>query len=330
MAGKLRSEGGKTKRKAAPVAKSGAARRKGASARRSGVSTTSKVGAARPKGKASVKPAKGKARVKPAKDRKPQKASKPAAKPRAANPRQSAAKVAATRPETKSTRSHPSRSRKRPKPAGRALKQSPAPVPPPPPVPVPEPPPEVLRPIVPQFVDETPQHDVADFVVYPGVGVCEVTNIESKRFGDLERRFYFLRVLSDRARILLPVANAPRVGLRSIISGKEANAVYSVLKNQVNKRIKDWKKRQALITEKVASGDPLKAAEVYKRLFFLSKTKGLSHGENVAFVKVRTILADELSIISGITKEAMISKIDKILEASYKKRGPMEAEEEEV
>lgn len=182
---------------------------------------------------------------------------------------------------------------------------------------------------VPAATDDNPRHRVGDFVVYPGVGVCEVTQIESRRFGEFERRFYFLRVLSDRARILLPVANAPRVGLRGIISSKEATAVYSVLKNQVNRRIKDWKKRQALITEKVASGDPLKAAEVYKRLFFLSKTKGLSHGENVAFVKVRTILADELSIISKTNKDAMIAKIDKILEASYKKRGGMEADEEE-
>lgn len=191
------------------------------------------------------------------------------------------------------------------------------------------PPADAPRPIVPQFIDETPHHKVGEFVVYPGVGVCEILSIESKKFADSDRKFYFLRVLSDRARIFLPVANAPRVGLRAVISMKESNAVFTVLKNQVNKRIKDWKKRQALITEKVHSGDPLKAAEVYKRLYFLSKTKGLSHGENVAFVKVRTILADELSIISGSTKEQMIQKIDKILEASYKKRGDMEIDEDE-
>lgn len=187
---------------------------------------------------------------------------------------------------------------------------------------------EPPRPI-PAVVDDTPRHTVGEYVVYPGVGVCEVMQIESRRSGDLERRYYTLRVLSDRARIFLPVANAPRVGLRGIISIRETTGVYTVLKNQFTKRIKDWKKRQALITEKVASGDPLKAAEVYKRLFFLSKTKGLSHGENVAFVKVRTILADELSIVTGVTKETMISKIDKILEANYKKRGGMESDEEE-
>ncbi|MFN7976349.1 MAG: CarD family transcriptional regulator [Acidobacteriota bacterium] len=202
------------------------------------------------------------------------------------------------------------------------------PVAPPPveaaPVPVPEP----VRP-VPVVIDDTPRHAIGEHVVYPGVGVCEVMQIESRRSGDSDRRYYVLRVLSDRARIFLPVANAPRVGLRGIISTREITGVYNVLKNQFTKRIKDWKKRQALITEKVASGDPLKAAEVYKRLFFLSKTKGLSHGENVAFVKVRTILADELSIVSGVTKESMISKIDKILEANYKKRGGMESDEEE-
>jgi len=166
-------------------------------------------------------------------------------------------------------------------------------------------------------VDDKPVHKVKDYVVYPGVGVCRVTRIKSLKFGTSSRKCYILKVLSDRANIVLPVANAHRVSLRKIISKKEASAVFAVLKNPSTRRIKDWKKRQALISEKVASGDSRKAAEVYQRLFFLAKTKGLSHGENVAFVKVRTFLSDELSIVSNTSKEATLEKIDKILEKTY-------------
>jgi len=178
-------------------------------------------------------------------------------------------------------------------------------------------------PVTPMYrpvVDDRPLHRVKDYVVYPGVGVCRVTRIKSLKFGKTSRKCYILKVLSDRANIVLPVANAHRVSLRKVISKKEVSAVFNVLKNPSTRRIKDWKKRQALISEKVASGDSRKAAEVYQRLFFLAKTKGLSHGENVAFVKVRTFLSDELSIVGNTTNESTLTKIDKILEKSYQIR----------
>ena len=55
-------------------------------------------------------------------------------------------------------------------------------------------------------------------VAYPGQGVCEVEKIEVRRVGESNIECCLLRVVGDDSHILVPVANAEAVGIRSVIS----------------------------------------------------------------------------------------------------------------
>ena len=141
---------------------------------------------------------------------------------------------------------------------------------------------------------------VGDNAVYPGHGVGEVTSVENKEIMGSSQSFYSIRIIETGMKIMVPTNNAEAVGLRPIISKKEAGRVLDILK-QTDVKIDNqtWNRRYREYMEKIKTGSVYEIAEVLRDLFVLKVDKELSFGERKMLDTARTLLLKELSLATS-------------------------------
>ncbi len=155
---------------------------------------------------------------------------------------------------------------------------------------------------------------VGQKVAYPNQGVCLVEDIERKKIGERLMKFYALRVLSDNSMILVPLANAEAVGIRPIITTRQYRRLIDRLAADFDEVSPDWKTRSRQFSGKLQSGDVFEAADVLKKLTFLSHEKKLSFRERMFLEKARFLIVSEITG-AGLAKENRIeNKITLLVE----------------
>ncbi len=157
---------------------------------------------------------------------------------------------------------------------------------------------------------------VGQKVAYPNQGVCMVENIEKKQIGENQMSFYSLRVLSDNSTIFVPMANAEAVGIRPIIGTKQYKNLLVRLEEDFETVSDDWKVRSREFNEKLQSGDIFEAADVLKKLTFLSGEKKLSFREQSLLEKAKFLIVSELKSAELGTERKIEKKIDALVELS--------------
>ena len=141
---------------------------------------------------------------------------------------------------------------------------------------------------------------VGDHAVYPGHGVGEVTAIETNEIFGNTHMFYTLKILETGMKIMVPKNNAETVGLRPIISQKEAGTVLNILREkEVKIDNQTWNRRYREYMEKIKTGSVYEIAEVLRDLYLLKVDKELSFGERKMLDTARNLLLTELSLATG-------------------------------
>jgi len=153
---------------------------------------------------------------------------------------------------------------------------------------------------------------VNSYVVYPGHGVALIKAIEEKNISNVKQKFYVLEILENKMKILLPVKNAKKVGLRNIISKNEVDKVIKILKSEPESGDPNWNKRHTEYQDKIKTGSITKASEVYRDLMFAKMEKELSFGERKLLDTTRKLIVSEISHAKKIAEEraeALLSEI---------------------
>ncbi|MBX3244742.1 MAG: hypothetical protein KF685_09830 [Acidobacteria bacterium] len=156
-------------------------------------------------------------------------------------------------------------------------------------------------------------------VAYPSQGVCRVEQIDKKHIGGSAMKCYLLRVLSDNSTILVPTENAESVGIRPIISSIQCKKLIKKLSADFDAISADWKSRSREFTEKLKSGDVFQAADVLKKLTFLSHEKRLSFREQTLLDKSKFLILSEVTNAESTDAEALSAEIDKLVERACRK-----------
>jgi CarD family transcriptional regulator len=156
-------------------------------------------------------------------------------------------------------------------------------------------------------------------VAYPSQGVCMVEDIEKKTVGDTSIRFYSLRVLSDNSVIFVPLANAESVGIRPVISMSQYRKLMNDLAKDFEEISSDWKTRSREFMLKLQSGNVFEAADVLKKLTFLSHEKKLSFREQTLMEKARFLIVSEVTGAELALESVIEGKIDKLVSAACEK-----------
>ena len=144
--------------------------------------------------------------------------------------------------------------------------------------------------------------------VYPAHGVTVVKRIDEREVAGKKKSFYVLQVIENSMTIMVPTENADSVGLREIISPKDVQAVYKILK-QRNVKIDQttWNRRYREYMEKIKTGSVFEIAEVLRNLFLLRHSKDLSFGERKMLDQAKALLVREISLAKR-SQEAVIEQ----------------------
>lgn len=157
---------------------------------------------------------------------------------------------------------------------------------------------------------------IGQMVTYPNQGVCLVEHIEKKQIGTSTLHVYALRVLSDNSTIFVPMENAAAVGIRPVISSMQFEVLLEYLGADFELISSDWKIRSREFGEKLQSGDVFDAADVLKKLTFLSREKKLSFREQNYLEKARFLIVSEISN-AGFEGESVFEiKLEELVETA--------------
>lgn len=138
---------------------------------------------------------------------------------------------------------------------------------------------------------------VGQKVVYPNHGIGTIEQIEQKQIGATSLPFYTLRLAATNSVVLVPVANAGEVGLRSPITSAECELLLKTLADDFAAASHDWKDRFKEFSEKMRSGDIFEVADVLKHLTYLSISKPLSFREQRMLERARYLVVSELATV---------------------------------
>jgi CarD family transcriptional regulator len=155
---------------------------------------------------------------------------------------------------------------------------------------------------------------IGDKAVHPAHGVGEITSIEDREIAGHRKSFYILKIVESDMKVMVPTDGVQRLGLRAVISKKEAKGVLEILKqDEVAVTSQPWNRRYREYTEMLNSGSPESVAKVLRDLSRLRGEKELSFGERRLLEQARGLLVAELALARRCKEERVGAEIDAIL-----------------
>jgi CarD family transcriptional regulator len=151
---------------------------------------------------------------------------------------------------------------------------------------------------------------VGDKVVYPTHGVGKIEAIEEKEVAGQQIKCYVLSILGKDLKIIVPMFNAQKVGLRQIIKESEVEKVFDILRQEINNMPPKWNKRYNFNMDKIRTGSIYEIAEVFKNLTRLGMKKELSFGERKMLDSTRELIVIEIAHSKRIGTSQAESLID--------------------
>lgn len=156
---------------------------------------------------------------------------------------------------------------------------------------------------------------VGDKIVYPNHGVTIVEHIgESAVMNTPDSSYYHLRLLANNSRLMVPITNTDRVGLRRLYQQKEIKGLMSLLEETPPKSHTDWKGRYRDNLEKMKTGRLEDVADVLKNLHEVQMRKSLSFREKKMYDRAKYLLVSEVAIVKNMPEAEAEKVIIKSLE----------------
>jgi len=161
---------------------------------------------------------------------------------------------------------------------------------------------------------------VGDKVVYPNHGIGVIEDIEKRDIGSIDAEFLRLRIMANDSMVMVPKGNTVNVGLRPIVSKKEVDQVFDVLKDNSVKVFDDWKGRFQENSDKMRTGSITEVALVFKSLSHLALQKNLSYRERRMLDRARYLIVSEIAEVAKLTEAEAEVKVDRAVAHGFKQK----------
>lgn len=159
-------------------------------------------------------------------------------------------------------------------------------------------------------------YKVGEKLVYPNHGVTVVEHIGESPIMGAGDSYYHLRLLQNNSRLVVPIRNTERVGLRRLYQQKEIKGLISLLEAKAVKSHTDWKGRYRENLEKMKTGRLEDVAEVLKNLSEVAKKKSLSFREKKMYDRAKYLIVSEVAIVKGIPEPDAEKLIERSIDKS--------------
>jgi len=165
---------------------------------------------------------------------------------------------------------------------------------------------------------EVKEFKSGDKVVYPNHGLGIIEQIEKRSMGDRMEEFLTLRIVANDSTVMVPRSNTTSVGLRRVVTRKEVEEVFDVLKDTKITLYDDWKGRFQENSDKMRTGSITEVARVFKSLSHLAIQKNLSYRERRMLDKAKYLIVSEIAEVERLTVDQAEAKIDRAVARGIK------------
>ncbi|WP_213813972.1 CarD family transcriptional regulator [Glaciihabitans sp. dw_435] len=158
--------------------------------------------------------------------------------------------------------------------------------------------------------------EVGETLVYPHHGAVTITRVQDRAVKGVEKTFITLRVHASDLVISLPTESAELVGMRDVIDEAGIEAVFGVLRAEIVEEPGNWSRRFKANTEKMASGDVYRVAEVVRDLWRREQQGGVSAGEKRMLLKAQQVLVAELALAADSSDAEASARLETVLQTA--------------
>jgi CarD family transcriptional regulator len=150
---------------------------------------------------------------------------------------------------------------------------------------------------------------IGDKIVYPMHGAGIIESIEEREILGQKQDYYVMKMPVGDMKVMIPTRNVEDIGIREVISIKDADKVLSLLSDGCINVNSNWNKRYRENMIKIKTGNVFEVADVVSSLMIREKEKGLSTGERKMLNSAKQILVSELVLAKGLNQ----NEIEKII-----------------
>lgn len=156
--------------------------------------------------------------------------------------------------------------------------------------------------------------NIGDKVVYPMHGAGIIEAIEEKEILGNKKKYYVMNIPVGDMKVMVPMDNVQKVGLRDVIEKSAVSEVFNILENGDETVNVNWNRRYRANMDKIKSGSIFKVAEVVRSLLLRERKKGLSTGERRMLESAKQILVSELIMVQGIDRSEIMDNLERLFD----------------
>jgi CarD family transcriptional regulator len=154
---------------------------------------------------------------------------------------------------------------------------------------------------------------IGEKVVHPMHGAGVIESIVSENVCGVTQDYYVFRMPSGGLLLKIPTANSDAVGLRPVISVKEAEGVLASIPELPSDMSSNWNRRFRENMIRIKSGDAGKVALVIKGLTLRDNARGLSTGERKMLRSAKQILISEIVLSESADYGTVEQRLDEAI-----------------
>jgi CarD family transcriptional regulator len=139
---------------------------------------------------------------------------------------------------------------------------------------------------------------VGSRVVHPCYGAGEIVRIREKTIGDISHTYYIIDAVMGDMELMVPVKRADEMGLREVkpLLDLERALAECAVPPEPDDLEKDYRRRKAILSQALKSGDYQEVVEVARRLYFRSTNRVLGATDRTMLNRAKELLAAELAM----------------------------------
>ena len=151
---------------------------------------------------------------------------------------------------------------------------------------------------------------IGELVAHPMHGAGVIDAIVQEKVAGSTQDYYVFKMPMGGLLLKIPVANSQAIGIRSIITPEEAEALIADIPALEVESNVNWNKRYQENLLRLKSGDLREVARVIKGLMSRDSRRGLSTGERKMLQTAKRILISEIVLTQQTDYETVEARID--------------------
>lgn len=157
-------------------------------------------------------------------------------------------------------------------------------------------------------------------IVHPGHGAGKIVAVQTMEVAGNKNKYYQIELISGNGTLMIPVKQANEIGLRPATN--EIDEIMDILVEEPSNLNDNYRTRQANISTKIYSGDPMQIAEALRDLVWRGRDSNLAEGDTNLKLKAKELLASEVAVRAGIKLATAQQRLETVLRQAQGKMEP--------